>query len=237
MNQNSGLAAMDHQPENRTILKADNLHKNYGQLNVLNDVSIAIRSGEFISITGHSGAGKSTLLHILGGLDKPDKGSVEVLNEDILKLSAKKHLRFRNEHIGFVFQFHHLLPEFTAIENVSMPLWIKGIQKNEAEKQALRVLERVGLSHRARHKPGALSGGEQQRVAIARALITRPDIIFADEPTGNLDSENARIIHQLFLDLQKEFRLTFIVVTHNEELAELAERELKMKDGKFVSGN
>lgn len=237
MNQNSGLAAMDNQPENRTILKAGNLHKNYGQLSVLNDVSISIRSGEFVSVTGHSGAGKSTLLHILGGLDKPDKGSVKVLNEDILKLSPKKQLRFRNEHIGFVFQFHHLLPEFTAIENVCMPLWIKGLPKNEAEKQALTVLERVGLSHRANHKPGGLSGGEQQRVAIARALINQPDIIFADEPTGNLDSENARIIHQLFLELQKELRLTFVVVTHNEELAALAERELKMKDGMFVSGN
>lgn len=228
---------MDNQPENRTILKAGNLHKNYGQLSVLNDVSISIRSGEFVSVTGHSGAGKSTLLHILGGLDKPDKGSVKVLNEDILKLSPKKQLRFRNEHIGFVFQFHHLLPEFTAIENVCMPLWIKGLPKNEAGKQALTVLERVGLSHRASHKPGALSGGEQQRVAIARALINQPDIIFADEPTGNLDSENARIIHQLFLELQKELRLTFVVVTHNEELAALAERELKMKDGMFVSGN
>lgn len=228
---------MGNKAENITILKAENLHKNYGQLIVLSNVSISICSGEFVAVTGHSGAGKSTLLHILGGLDKPDKGSVEVLNEDILNLSAKKQLRFRNGHIGFVFQFHHLLPEFTAVENVSMPLWIKGVHKNEAEKRALTVLERVGLPHRAHHKPGALSGGEQQRVAIARALINRPDIIFADEPTGNLDSENARIIHQLFLELQKEFRLTFVVVTHNEELASLAERELKMKDGVFVSEN
>lgn len=228
---------MDNQSENKTVLKAENLQKSYGQLNVLNNVSISIRSGEFVSVTGHSGAGKSTLLHILGGLDKPDKGAVRLLDEDIFKLSARKQLRFRNEHIGFVFQFHHLLPEFTAIENVSMPLWIKGLHKNEAEKQALAVLDRVGLSHRAKHKPGALSGGEQQRVAIARALINQPDIIFADEPTGNLDSENASIIHQLFLDLQKELRLTFIVVTHNEELAALADRELKMKDGVFIKEN
>ncbi|HET8573011.1 MAG TPA: ABC transporter ATP-binding protein [Edaphocola sp.] len=228
---------MNTKQANTIILKAEKLYKNYGQLTVLNNVSISIRPGEFVAVTGHSGAGKSTLLHILGGLDKPDQGSVRFLDEDILMLSAKKQLRFRNDHIGFVFQFHHLLPEFTAVENVSMPLWIKGVHKNEAERQALAVLERVGLPHRASHKPGALSGGEQQRVAIARALINRPDIIFADEPTGNLDSENARVIHQLFLELQKEFRLTFVVVTHNEELASLAERELKMKDGMFVPEN
>jgi len=214
-----------------TILTARGVHKSYGSLQVLQEVSLTAAAGEFIAITGQSGAGKSTLLHILGGLDRPDRGQVSLAGQDLFALSAKKHLRFRNSHIGFVFQFHHLLPEFTALENVCMPLWIKGIKKQTAQKQAQQVLERVGLSHRADHKPGALSGGEQQRVAIARALVNQPPVIFADEPTGNLDSETAATIHRLFLDLRAQYNLTFIVVTHNEQLAAIADRVLHMKDG------
>lgn len=218
-----------------SILVAENVRKSYGQLQVLQDVSIKINTGEFVAITGQSGAGKSTLLHILGGLDKPDSGRIELAGQNFFGLSSKKQLRFRNTRIGFVFQFHHLLPEFTALENVCMPLWIKGNKKQEAESVARSVLAQVGLQDRIHHKPGALSGGEQQRVAIARALINRPSIIFADEPTGNLDSETSVSINHLFLDLREKYRLTFVVVTHNEQLASIADRELKMKDG-TISG-
>lgn len=228
-------------PQNLSSKKSDNVlwakgvYKAYGQLEILKDISLTVKRGEFLAITGHSGAGKSTLLHILGGLDKPDKGQIQIMEKNFFDLSGKKQMLFLNTHIGFVFQFHHLLPEFTALENVCMPLWIRGEKKVEAEKKALVVLERVGLKQRIDHKPAALSGGERQRVAIARALINKPAIVFADEPTGNLDSENAASIHQLLLELQKEYKLTCIVVTHNEEMASVAERRLKMKDGVFVN--
>lgn len=216
------------------ILQADHIHKNYGQLSVIQDVSVQIMAGEFVAITGPSGAGKSTLLHILGGLDLADRGTVVLSGQAFSSLSTKRQMQFRNEKIGFVFQFHHLLPEFTAIENVSMPLWIKGVGRHDAEQQAKDVMAQVGLEHRLHHKPGALSGGEQQRVAIARALINHPEIIFADEPTGNLDSETAVSIHQLFLTLKEQYHLTFVVVTHNEQLASIADRGLHMIDGKIV---
>lgn len=218
----------------RSILSANSIFKSYGSLNVLQNVSLTIAEGELVAITGQSGAGKSTLLHILGGLDKPDRGEVQIAGENIFGQPTKKLMRFRNSRIGFVFQFHHLLPEFTALENVCMPLWIKGTKKADAAKLAQEVLAQIGLNERLHHKPGALSGGEQQRVAIARALINRPAILFADEPTGNLDSETAGTIHQLFRDLQKQFQLTFVVVTHNEQFAGLADRELKMKDGMLL---
>lgn len=234
MRENYGSEKVEkHSGTNEPILLAENINKRYGQLAVLQDVSIAIKAGEFLAITGPSGAGKSTLLHILGGLDKPDKGYVSIAGQQLSHFSARKQMQFRNQKIGFIFQFHHLLPEFTAIENVCMPLWIKGVKKSEAERQAQQVLEQVGLGHRLQHKPGALSGGEQQRVAIARALMNYPAIIFADEPTGNLDSETAISIHKLFLELRARYHLTFVVVTHNEQLAAIADRELNMKDGRM----
>lgn len=213
------------------MLKAHGLTKQYGQLKVLNNVSLQIQQGEFIAIAGPSGAGKSTLLHLLGTLDTPDSGEVVLMNQNVFALSRKKQAQFRNKHMGFVFQFHHLLPEFTALENVCMPLWIANIPTKEAQQAAQKVLETVGLSHRLHHKPSELSGGEQQRVAIARAIVHKPTILFADEPTGNLDTANADSIHQLFLQLKKDFRQTIIVVTHNEHLAKLTDRTLMMKDG------
>lgn len=213
------------------MLQADNLSKNYGQLHVLNQVSLHIKAGEFVAIAGPSGAGKSTLLHLMGALDSPDKGSVTLLGAALFRLSAKKQAAFRNQHMGFVFQFHHLLPEFSALENVCMPLLIGGKSKNEALAIAREVLEQVGLGHRMEHKPGALSGGEQQRVAIARAIVHKPSIVFADEPTGNLDSANAKAVHELFLKLREVYRLTFVIVTHNEQLAAMADRVLMMQDG------
>ncbi len=216
------------------MLVADHLIKKYSTLTVVNDVSLSVNKGEVISIIGASGAGKSTLLHLLGALDKPDAGSVLIDNTDIFKLPSKKQAAFRNERLGFVFQFHHLLPEFTAVENVAIPLWIKGKGKKDGLKQAEGILNIVGLGSRLENKPSELSGGEQQRVAIARALVNKPSIVMADEPTGNLDSNNAQSIHELFLQLRAELNQTFIMITHNEELANMTDRTLIMKDGKIV---
>lgn len=213
------------------ILQASNLSKRYGDLTVLDQVSLQADKSEFIAIVGPSGAGKSTLLHLLGLLDQPDSGKVMLLNETLSNLSKSKQAAFRNKNLGFVFQFHYLLPEFTALENVCMPLWIAGVNKKSAVKQAEEVLHIVGLNDRLHHKPGALSGGEQQRVAIARAIVHRPAFVMADEPTGNLDTVNAGFVHQLFFDLRKQLGLTFIVVTHNEDFAAQADRAILMKDG------
>ncbi|MFN4248865.1 MAG: ABC transporter ATP-binding protein [Flavipsychrobacter sp.] len=215
------------------MLVAENLVKKYGNLTVVNGVSLSIGKGEIVSVVGQSGAGKSTLLHLLGALDKPDSGSVLIDGTDIFKLPAKKQAAFRNKHIGFVFQFHHLLPEFSAIENVSVPLWIAGQGRKQAMDNAASMLDIVGLGNKLDNKPSELSGGEQQRVAIARALVNKPSIIMADEPTGNLDSANAQSIHQLFIDLRNKLGQTFVMITHNEELAGMTDRTLTMKDGKI----
>ncbi len=216
------------------MLAVRNLCKKYSSLTVVNDVSLDVQKGEIVSIVGPSGAGKSTLLHLVGALDKPDSGSVLIDGTNILQLPSKKQAQFRNRHIGFVFQFHHLLPEFSAIENVSVPLWIKGVGKKEALAQAAEMLGVVGLTSRLENKPSELSGGEQQRVAIARALVTRPSVVMADEPTGNLDSANAHSVHQLFLALRDKFDQTFIMITHNDALAKMTDRTFTMQDGKIV---
>ncbi|MGG9971744.1 ABC transporter ATP-binding protein [Ferruginibacter sp. SUN002] len=216
------------------MLSATGIYKNYGLLPVLQGVDIDVNKGEIVSIVGSSGAGKSTLLHILGSLDMADKGQITINNERLDSLSAKKLAAFRNKHIGFVFQFHHLLPEFTALENVCIPGWIAGRKKKEVEEYALKLLGDLGLTNRKDNKPQQLSGGEQQRVAVARALINNPAIIMADEPTGNLDSANAKELHNLFIDLRKQFDQTFLVVTHNEELAAMSDRILHMKDGRII---
>ena len=218
------------------MLTATNIIKNYGTLPVLRGVDINIQKAEIVSIVGSSGAGKSTLLHILGTLDTADSGSVSLAGERIESLSGSKLAAFRNKNIGFVFQFHHLLPEFSALENVCIPGWIGGRKKNETKEKAMRLLTTLGLAGRLENKPQQLSGGEQQRVAVARALINDPAIIMADEPTGNLDSANAKELHQLFIDLRNEFQQTFLIVTHNEELAQMSDRRLHMKDGKIVDG-
>ena len=215
------------------MLSAKSISKKYNSLEVLKSIDIEIKQGEMLCITGSSGAGKSTLLHILGTLDKPDSGEVFINQQPIHNLSGKKLASFRNKHIGFVFQFHHLLPEFSAFENVCIPGWIAGRKKNELNKNVVEILTRLGLSNRLDNKPNQLSGGEQQRVAVARALINQPDIVFADEPTGNLDSKHAKELHQLFVELSEEFQQTFVIVTHNEELAAQSKKVLKMKDGKF----
>lgn len=217
----------------RHMLNAKNVEKYYGPLQVLKGVDINIKKGEIVSIVGSSGAGKSTFLHILGTLDKPDKGEVLLNNERVDKLSGKMLAKFRNKNIGFIFQFHHLLPEFSAIENVSIPGWIAGNKKKETEARAKELLTILGLKDRLENKPNQLSGGEQQRVAVARALINNPAIIMADEPTGNLDSANAKELHQLFIDLRSQYQQTFLIVTHNEELAQLSDRILHMKDGRM----
>jgi lipoprotein-releasing system ATP-binding protein len=216
------------------MLIARNIYKNYGALPVLKGVDIEISKGEIVSIAGSSGAGKSTLLHILGTLDTADKGEILLENEKIDKLKGKKLASFRNTHIGFVFQFHHLLPEFTALENVCIPGWIAGRKRKEVMEKAESLLDNLGLKNRGEHKPNELSGGEQQRVAVARALINNPSIVMADEPTGNLDSANAKELHNLFIDLRNRLQQTFLIVTHNEELAQLSDRILHMKDGKIV---
>ena len=216
------------------MLSAKNIVKSYGSLQVLKGVSLEINQGEIVSIIGSSGAGKSTLLHIIGTLDKPDSGEIFLRNERVDQLTGKKLAAFRNLHMGFVFQFHHLLPEFTALENVCIPGWLAGKKKKEIEARAKALLETLGLKDRVDNKPNALSGGEQQRVAVARSLINKPDIVFADEPTGNLDSQNARELHKLFADLSAKHGQTFLIVTHNEELAQMSDRVLHMKDGKMV---
>jgi lipoprotein-releasing system ATP-binding protein len=216
------------------ILKAENLHKNYGNLAVLKGVSMGINEGEMVAIVGASGAGKSTLLHLLSTLDRIDKGEVYFKNKALSKLNKIELNTLRNKTFGFIFQFHHLLPEFTAIENICIPAWIANASKKQSETRAMELLERMGLGNRAEHKPSELSGGEQQRVAIARALMNKPSIIFADEPTGNLDSSNAEEVNKLFLDLKKELNQTFVIVTHNEDLASLADRVIHMRDGNLV---
>ncbi len=216
------------------MISGKNIHKRYGAVEVLKGVDIEIKKGEVASIVGPSGSGKSTLLHILGTLDKADKGSVSMNGTAIHSLTGKRLAAFRNKHIGFVFQFHHLLPEFSAWENVCIPGWLAGRRKPEVKEEAIRLLNMLGLSQRIENKPNELSGGEQQRVAVARALINKPDIVMADEPTGNLDSTNAKELHDLFFDLRNKFNQTFLIVTHNEELAQLSDRVLHMKDGKIV---
>ncbi len=217
------------------MLSAKNIQKKYGQLQVLKGVDIAIKKGEIVSIVGSSGAGKSTLLHILGTLDAADTGEIILNNQRVDKLVGKRLAAFRNKEIGFVFQFHHLLPEFTALENVCIPGWIAGGKKKEILAKAEELLKTLGLYNRLENKPQQLSGGEQQRVAVARALINNPSIVMADEPTGNLDSKNAKELHELFIDLRKQFNQTFLIVTHNEELAQMSDRIVHMKDGRIVS--
>ncbi|MAB47607.1 MAG: lipoprotein-releasing system ATP-binding protein LolD [Flavobacteriaceae bacterium] len=219
------------------MIKATNIHKSYKDLHVLKGVDINISESEIISIVGASGAGKTTLLQILGTLDKPDFKSdttLEINGQPITTLNDKALAKFRNKHIGFIFQFHQLLPEFTALENVCIPAFINNTPKAEAEKRAIELLDYLGLKDRIHHKPNSMSGGEQQRVAVARALINQPNIIFADEPSGNLDSESAEQLHQLFFKLRDEFKQTFVIVTHNQELANMADRKLTMVDGKIV---
>jgi lipoprotein-releasing system ATP-binding protein len=216
------------------ILSARNIEKYYGDLHVLKAVNLDISRGEIVSMVGPSGSGKSTLLHILGTLDEPASGEILLENRQLHTLKGRSLAAFRNRHIGFVFQFHHLLPEFTALENVSIPAWIAGRKKSEVRDSARQLLEILGVGHRMENKPAALSGGEQQRVAVCRALINHPDIVFADEPTGNLDSANARELHQLFFDLRKRLNQTFLIVTHNESLAEQSDRVLHMKDGEIM---
>jgi lipoprotein-releasing system ATP-binding protein len=216
------------------MLTGKNIYKSYGSIEVLRGVDIEVKKGEIVSIVGSSGAGKSTLLHILGTLDEPDRGTVKFSDIQTASLSKRRLADFRNRKIGFVFQFHHLLPEFTALENVCIPGWLARKKKKEVENRAKELLGLLGLTERLENKPNQLSGGEQQRVAVARALINDPDIVFADEPTGNLDSVNAKELHQLFFDLRQKFHQTFLIVTHNEELAQLSDRVLHMKDGTIV---
>ena len=216
------------------MLTATGIVKHYGDLRVLKGVNLEIAKGQIVSIVGSSGAGKSTLLHILGTLDKPDKGEITLNGQRIDAISGNKLARFRNQHIGFIFQFHHLLPEFSALENVCIPAWIGGKKKKETITRATTILETLGLGNRLENKPGQLSGGEQQRVAVARALINSPDIVMADEPTGNLDSAKGRELHRIFMDLRDQFQQTFLIVTHNEELAQMSDRIIHMKDGLIV---
>lgn len=213
------------------MIKAKGISKSYGDLTVLKGVNFEADKGELVSIVGASGAGKTTFLQILGTLEKPDNGQLVINNENVFGLKSKRLSQFRNDHIGFIFQFHHLLPEFTALENICIPGFIAKRKKLEVEKRAIELLDFLGLKDRIDHKPSEMSGGEQQRVAVARALINNPDIILADEPTGNLDSKNANELHQLFLALKQEFGNTFIVITHNKELADIADRKLTMVDG------
>ena len=220
------------------MIEAKNIHKFYGDLEVLKGVDLTIKKGEIVAIVGPSGAGKTTLLQILGTLDHPSNQKDSYLSihkENLLNLKDKALSKFRNKHIGFIFQFHQLLPEFTALENVCIPAFIANTSKKEAEKKATELLDFLGLSHRIDHKPNELSGGEQQRVAVARALINNPDVVFADEPSGNLDSTSAKNLHELFFTLRKKFNQTFVIVTHNQELAEMADRKLEMKDGKIIN--
>jgi lipoprotein-releasing system ATP-binding protein len=213
------------------LLKATSIFKSYGSLQVLKGIDIEVSSGEIVSIVGASGAGKSTLLHILGTLDFPDRGRVQLGEQSLFEMSAKEIASLRNEQIGFIFQFHNLLPEFTAHENVCIPGFIGNRNQTEVQDQAEELLIYLGMGDRLDHKPAQLSGGEQQRTAVARALINNPSIVLADEPSGNLDSQNARELHQLFFDLRSKFQQTFVVVTHNEELAKMTDRKLEIRDG------
>ncbi|HNT49918.1 MAG TPA: ABC transporter ATP-binding protein [Cyclobacteriaceae bacterium] len=216
------------------MLKAEGLKKKYGELEVLKGVDVEIKKGEVVSIVGASGAGKSTLLHILGTLDKPDEGRIWLDGEDVLSQSTAGLAAFRNTRLGFVFQFHNLLPEFTAVENVMIPALISRKDEKEVRNQATKLLETLAVGARAEHKPSQLSGGEQQRVAVARALINKPTLVFADEPSGNLDSKNARELHELFFRLRDELGQTFVIVTHNQEFAAMTDRKLEIKDGRMV---
>lgn len=216
------------------MIQAKNIHKSYGDLRVLRGVDLSIEQGEIISIVGKSGAGKSTLLHILGTLDLADVGNLEINGENIARLSPKELANFRNQNIGFVFQFHHLLPEFTALENVCMPAFIQNENESKAQQRAKELLDYLGLSNRITHKPTQLSGGEQQRVAVARALMNKPSVVFADEPSGNLDSASSKDLHELLFQLRDDFKQTFVIVTHNETLATMSDRRLEMEDGLLV---
>lgn len=216
------------------MIIANEIYKSYGELQVLKGIGLSVAAGEIVSIVGASGAGKTTLLQILGTLDLPSSGSLSFNGREITKMSKSELSKFRNQSIGFIFQFHHLLPEFTALENVCIPAFIGKVPKAQAESRAKELLDYLGLEHRINHKPAELSGGEQQRVAVARSLINQPEIIFADEPSGNLDSKNARELHELFFKLRKEFNQAFIIVTHNEELADMADRKLVMSDGNIL---
>ena len=215
------------------MILAEDIHKSYGSLKVLKGISLEIKKGEVVSVVGASGAGKTTLLHILGTLDRYDRGRVVINDHDVSGLNDRQLSAFRNRHIGFVFQFHHLLPEFTALENVCIPAFISGAGREDAEKRAKMLLDSLGLSERAGHKPSELSGGEQQRVAVARALINDPAVVLADEPSGNLDSKASEELHQLFFDLRDRLQQTFVIVTHNQSLAGLADRKLTIHDGRI----
>ncbi len=219
------------------ILVAKNIHKSYTDLHILKGIDLSVAKGEILAIVGSSGAGKTTLLQILGTLDSPDQGTLEIGGINPFTLNGKKLSAFRNQEISFIFQFHQLLPEFTAVENVMLPALIKGIGMQDARNEALILLDRLGLKDRADHKPSELSGGEQQRTAVCRALINKPKIIFADEPSGNLDSQNAAELHALFIQLRDEFDQTVIIVTHNDSLARMADRMLTMRDGTFVNND
>ena len=216
------------------MLIATGIHKNYGELQILKGVDLHVKESEIVSIVGSSGAGKTTLLQILGTLDNPDNGTLTINNIDPFSLSSNKMAAFRNKEVGFIFQFHQLLPEFNAYENVMLPALIMGLSKKEAADKAKEILAKIGLESRFNHRPSALSGGEQQRVAVCRSLINNPAIIFADEPSGNLDSKNAAELHDLFFQLREDFKQTFVIVTHNEKLAQMADRKLVMQDGNFL---
>ena len=216
------------------MLVAQNIEKSYGDLKILNCVDLKINQGEIVSIVGSSGAGKTTLLQILGTLDSPHNGTLEIDGINPFQLSSKALSNFRNQSLGFIFQFHQLLPEFNAIENVMLPALIGGKTKKEAEEMAIPLLLKLGIEQRKNHKPSELSGGEQQRVAVCRSLINKPKVIFADEPSGNLDTKKAKDLHELFFKLRDEFNQTFVIVTHNEDLAQMADRSLIMRDGRFV---
>lgn len=217
------------------MLKGIGLAKKYGGLHVLKGVDVTIEESEIVAVVGASGAGKSTLLHILGTLDQPDVGTLQLVGQEMSNLSGAPLARFRNSHLGFIFQFHNLLPEFTALENVCLPGFLSNASDKEVKSRAVELLERLGLVDRMNHKPAELSGGEQQRTSVARALINNPEIVFADEPSGNLDSKTAHELHQLFFDLRDEFKKTFVIVTHNEALADLADRKLVMADGVLIN--
>lgn len=217
------------------MLQAKGITKSYGDLKILKGIDLEIQTGEVVSIVGSSGAGKTTLLQILGTLDNPDQGSLEIDGVNPLNLSSKQLSHFRNTSVGFIFQFHQLLPEFSAIENIALPALIKGMSMKDAKVEGMKLLEILGLESRANHKPNELSGGEQQRIAVARSLINNPKVVFADEPSGNLDSKNSEELHQLFFDLRDAFNQTFIIVTHNNDLAKMTDRTLRMSDGAIVS--